>query len=382
MRICFVAPNVYPVLAGVGNIVGGAEVQQAILARGLAERGHVVSLLCFDFGQEERCSVDGVRICKLDMHGPRIVILRYLYPRLTSVWQGMRQAGADIYYQRCAGAYTGIVAAYCRRYGRRFVFACASDNDLLQGRRNILKSWRDRQLFVYGLRRADAVVVQTLSQQRAYFDWQQRQAVLIPSSYAPSLRSMAEKEGVVLWVGVLRRQKQPELFLELARRLPGHRFRMIGGPCLTGRENDFYREIEAAARQLPNLDFLGFVPYREVEGHFNAARVFVNTSSFEGFPNTFLQAWAHAMPTLSFFDCGAADDRGPIAPPSITLDDMELRLHQLMLDDAVWCQAGARCQRYFHLRHSRSAALDAYESLFVSITTGQSAQATESVTWP
>jgi hypothetical protein len=52
-------------------------------------------------------------------------------------------------------------------------------------------------------------------------------------------------------------------------------------------------------RQIPNLDYLGELPIEQVNELMSQSHVHVNTSSFEGFPNTFLQAWARGAVVAS-----------------------------------------------------------------------------------
>jgi glycosyltransferase involved in cell wall biosynthesis len=50
---------------------------------------------------------------------------------------------------------------------------------------------------------------------------------------------------------------------------------------------------------MPNLKFYGFIPFHKIDEYFRKASIFVNTSRIEGFPNTFIQAWAHRVPVVS-----------------------------------------------------------------------------------
>ena len=68
----------------------------------------------------------------------------------------------------------------------------------------------------------------------------------------------------------------------------------------------------AAAARLPNVTMPGAVRYTDSGALVRPrASIFLNTSSIEGFPNTFLQAWIRGVPVVSFFD-----PDGLIQPPA------------------------------------------------------------------
>ena len=374
-HICFVAPILYPVLINdpATLVVGGAEVQQCFLARALCAAGYRVSVVTGDFGQPDEVMVDGIRVLKIRRGTLNVPGLRYLHPRLTSIWAALRRADADIYYQRCAAAASGVVVAFARWHGRRAVFAAASDIDLVPGPANSNKSWRDRQLFGYGLRRAHAVLVQNPLQLRLLADWTGRRGTLVPSCYALPAAAAPAAPRVVLWAGMMRVAKRPELVLELAARLPQLQFRMLGGPSLSGGSDDCFAAIQQRAQALSNVEFVGFVPYAQADRHFDEAAVFLNTSLIEGFPNTFLQAWARAVPTLSFFDCGAADADGPVGLLAADLDAMAQQLAALAAQPARRAALGERCRRYFQAHHAVDAALAVLEPVLLELAHGKEA---------
>ena len=132
--ICFVAPNAYPVLAGSHDlpIIGGAELQQVIVAKELARRGHQVSMICLDFGQEDGTEIEGVTVFRAFRPDRGWPVVRFLSPRLTSIWACLARANSDVYYQRTAGMLTGIVARFCLRHGKKSVFAAAGNPDFFR----------------------------------------------------------------------------------------------------------------------------------------------------------------------------------------------------------------------------------------------------------
>ncbi len=212
-------------------------------------------------------------------------------------------ADADVYYQSPAGVFTGITAWFCRMTGRKFIFRVASDSDC-EKEHGRIRLWRDRRLFDYGLKHADLVAVQTQVQAQMLRDNHGLESSLVNMLVEPPRRAETpvEKDIDVLWLSNLRTLKRPELVLELARQLPRVNFTLAGGamPHPTGRT--YFDDVQAAAAQLPNVTLPGAIRYTDSGQWFDRARIFLNTSSIEGFPNTFLQAWIRGVPVVSFFD--------------------------------------------------------------------------------
>ena len=358
-HLCFVNPHGWPVFSGDRSIpvIGGAEVQQAILARLLAADGYRVSMICNDFGQPDPAQVDGVTVRRSYRSSSGIPVLRFLHPRLTTMWKRLVEVDADVYYYRAASMWVGVLAEYCRRYGKRLIYAGASDKDFVPDIGGQIRYARDRWLYRRGLAAADAIVAQNKAQQQDVRTHLGREAVLIPSVYEVPKGRKAQIQDCVLWVGTIHDGKRPEMLLELAKRLPHLPFVMIGGPQVG--QPALFEEIRARAAALPNVDFRGFVPLAEIDPWFDRARVLVNTSRFEGMPNVFLQAWARGVPTVATVDVGVAEHRIAGEPEALAAE-----LQKLYAEPRA---QGEACRAYFERTHSSAEVLERYARLIDGI---------------
>jgi glycosyltransferase involved in cell wall biosynthesis len=327
------------------NRVGGEEVQHALLSRYLAAHGYQVSSLVGDFGQQQLEQVAGVEVRKTFAPHAGLAGLRFFTPRLSCTWAGLKAADADVYYVSCAGAIVGIMAAFCQRHRRRMVFRIASDADCTPATL-MLGNRRDRLLYHYGLRRADAILAQTRHQADlllAHYGLHASVAGMfceLPEQLAP----FEARSTDLLWLANMRSMKRPEAFLEVVRRAPELACAMAGGAHPA--ELALYQGVERGAQQLPNLRFHGQVRFGATHALFSQARIFVNTSSFEGFPNTYLQAWAHGVPVIATFDPDriVASKGLGVAVANAAAAVRSARV--LLADRAEWQACSARCRAY------------------------------------
>lgn len=358
MKVCFFGMDNLPVLAPEfdSHGVGGEQVQQTLLARSFVKRGHEVSMIVYDYGQSERCEWDGVVTYRAFRPTAGIPVFRFVHPRWTSTWRALRKADADVYYVSCAGMQLGLVAMFCQRYRRKFVFRVAHDTDC-QPEALLVRYWRDRKLYEYGLRRAHLILVQSVQQQHAMLaNYRMKSTVAKMLVQAPSGKPDIDVD--VLWVNNLRDFKRPDLLVALAKRLPHLRFCMIGG-----RQEGFsalYDEIEHRVRETPNIAFLGKVPYRQMSQHYARAHIFVNTSDSEGFPNSYLQAWIHGTPTVAFFDPDGVISRYQLGYQVDTLDQMVEAVSALAGRPELRADCSARCRQYMAQAFSEEQVLATY----------------------
>ncbi len=359
MKFCFVALGIYPCLkpdSGIARI-GGAELQQIFIGRGLQQRGFSVCYLTADHGQPEHEIVEGMTIHKSYRDQDGIPGLRFFYPRLWRIWQGLKTANADVYYSRAAGFLPGLLALYCKVNRKKFIQAGAHDTDFMPGK-ELIRLFRDRALYRFGLRRASTVIVQSNQQNRLLWENYGIKGTLIRNSFEGDAIPLPQSERqIILWVSTIRPFKRPLLFIELARSFPNEKFVMIGGPGHSHQA--LFEKVKNECDQLPNIEFLGYQPLQTTETYFDRAKIFVNSSELEGFPNTFLQSWRRGIPVISYVDPDDLIKEHNLGYSVDSSEQMESAVVKLLQTDDDYHE---RITCYFSENHS-GRIIDKYSSL-------------------
>lgn len=305
--LCIVhtGPAVPQMLLGTGpQHVGGSELQLAEIARRLSARGWPVTFALRDCDRSGLGTTrNNIQLIGVETADGGIPVLRFFTNTLPANLRLLAQADAQVYLMRGIGWQSGLLAWYCRRHNRRFVLWLACVEDAIgkfidHSTRPMWERWLAR----YGLRHADAIVAQTRDQQELLKQRHGRDSVLIRNVWPvdnADYTSLADPPEV-FWAATMRKLKRPHLFLDIAEALPSIRFVMAGVPA-EGNPG-LYDEVKARAENISNVDFLGFVPFAEIDKYYARASAYLCTSTIEGFPNTFLQAWSHGRPVVSTFD--------------------------------------------------------------------------------
>jgi len=362
MKICFVGLENLAVLApehGHHNIAGEG-VQQTLLGQALVRRGHNVSMVVWDYGQIDNAEWEGIRVFKAYRPKAGLPMLRFIHPRWTGMWSALTRADADLYYTSCAGMHVGLVALFCRRFGKRFVFRAASDTDCDRSRL-LVRFARDRWLYAYGLRRADAILVQSALQAETlahHYGLAGRVAGMLVEKPPPD----TVRDIELLWVSNIRQVKRPDLILELAERMPEVKIHMVGGP-LPGDEA-LFRDVRDAAAAKANVTFHGRLSYRDANHLYGRAKVLVNTSDVEGFPNSYLQAWIRGVPVVTLIDPDGVIQREGLGVAASSAAEIPDAIGRLLRDPAVWKAAGDRCRAFMAREYGEDKVLAAYLDAF------------------
>ena len=261
---------------------GGAELQVALLARELAERGHEVVIAGGDVGQADHVVLDGVMTRNAGkFHTGRLLEMLAAIPRVTQV---IREEHPEWVVVMGWTAWLFVLWVLRPFLGFKLDFICSLDSEINGEYRRenpILGS-----LFEFAVRRCDARHSITADQQKVF-----RSRGMAATFYRYLLiprnrQRTSEKQIDLLWVSRCQQLKRPYLFLELVEALPDAGCTMIC-PC---EDRELWDSVAKRAAKLPNLEFIEKVPYHEIQEYYDRARVFVNSSTFEGFPNSFIQS--------------------------------------------------------------------------------------------
>lgn len=361
-KICFVAFDSLPLLVSSDKLhyAGGSELKQVLVGRELAKRGFPVSFITYDEKNEKK-TVDDITVIPCPQSKDFPALKNFLL-----YWSSLKKADADIYFQGVGS--TGILPLFCFIHRKKYIKWIVSDSNLLferfrSGHPVVRKITASLDILF-----ADKIIVQNLFQKELLEKkFKRKDSVLIknPVIIPSSTEEIQTNKSSILWVGSIKPVKQPELFLQIARALPKLRFVMIGGEN-KGRK-DIYEMIEKEARTIPNLDFVGFVPYHKIQQYYKNAAIFVNTSQVEGFPNTFLESWVSGTPVVSLnVDPDEVICMYKLGFHSKTIEQLILDVQMLFSNEDLRKVMAMNAKKYIEQHHDLKKIASEFEDLIAS----------------
>ncbi len=402
-KICFVAPYTYSLFNQQTKFpFGGAEVRACFIGEGIAaaDQSLQVSFVTFNHMQEKSEEYGNVEVWRDNIIPPsrqfirtvnwwtsrgisrrvlhllqRIfckpeVIIRPEYKIYSHQFDVYREIDADIYCVFGVHDLAAKVGAFCKENSKKFTIFTASDEDFstMYYRLSIEVNPYGNIGYIadYAIRIADTIICQTEYQAKLCHERYDRNAFIVRSP-ARDLKNKPELEmgtrgGYILWVGKSDYNKNPEAVLSLARKLPDVQFVMV----MSKSSPSLHRKI--ILNQMPNVEIIDYLPYREMEKLFENALVFLNTSKFEGFPNTFLQAGCNGVPIASLtvdpdnfivkHKCGIS--------ASGDIQKLELSIRHLLKTPELWKQYAGNLYDYVCRFHDPEVIINEVKNILSS----------------
>ncbi len=287
MKILFLSGHAHLALdPAAQHSSGGAELQVALLAKELVQQGQEVVLLAAGKKKSERQIHQGITI----IHGGnfdngKLLDTLKAIPQVISI---LHQEKPDLVVVYGWTSWLYLLAKLRGCLGCRLLFVCALDSEI-DGGFYQAHPYRGR-LFQKGMELSDIRLAIT-ENQAALFRKQgmscEVMRLLLQPGFPLTREIDSSKKSIdLLWVARCHPVKQPMLFLDLVAQFPHARCCMI---C-SNQDETLWNSVKKRALTMPQVEFLEKVPYHDIQSYFDRAKIFVNTSSDEGVPNTFIHA--------------------------------------------------------------------------------------------
>jgi len=128
---------------------------------------------------------------------------------------------------------------------------------------------------------------------------------------------------------------------------------------------DLAHTIRARAAAMENVTVFEDIPFNEMEKFFEQAKLIVNTSTYEGFPNTFVQAAMHGTPILSW----TVDPDGVLGRHGIGIcakesyDRLVASAERMCASESLRAELGKRAAEYAREYHDVNRSAEALKAV-------------------
>ncbi len=246
-----------------------------------------ISCIVGDYGQLKQISSQGIALIKCPVDKPF---------RFIEIYLSIIRQHPDIVLEFYASARTFILGILKLIHRLPFIYFVGHDMDV-DGRYAKLTNPLFYRLYVWGLKMADKIICQTPEQANKLKQNYGLDSVVILSPYVKIKPPLKHNKDFILWVGRSAYYKRPEFFLELAKLIPNENFLMISNP--SEHDRGIHQQILEIGSVLKNIEIIESIPFHQIQKYYGKAKLLINTSDFEGFPNTFIEAALEKTPTIS-----------------------------------------------------------------------------------
>lgn len=363
--ICFVVPQGYAVFSdrSVGPI-GGAEIQQMLMAKALVKVGHDVHVIVKDHFYKQDYQWCGVNVhpCKF-----RYLLKSNLYfiPDTIKLIHLMRKIKADFNLLKTPTSILFAMGLHRKIFGGKLIKLMAHDRDCFRSDKGIVS-----HLYPIGVKFLDYTVFQSkyqLVEGKKGLDL--KGAVIKNIAHGEIEAVSRDKDIEVLWVGSCIKRKQPEVFVKLAQKLPELNFKMV----LSKTDNNPLADsLLKEIGEMSNIENLGQIKHEKIGEIYSRTKLLVSTSESdgEGFPNTFLQAWQFGVPVVSLnVNPDNIITENEIGIVSGSIDKMINDVNLLLSDDLKREKLGSNTVKYMKSNHSEEVIVKRLNEVFEELTT-------------
>lgn len=362
IKICFIAKSVYflfdPKFKGaIENIYGGVDVDIYMISKELAKDKYFdVSVIVGDFGQDKIVKKDNVTLIK--SYEP----YKNKFLMASKLMLILLKNNSDIYFLEKANGLNGIFRFISKIKKKKLIYRTASDIDC---DKTFINNNKIEGLFYkYALEKADLVIVQNENNKNQLSKNHNKDSIIIKNGITLNSTNFKGKKFIT-WIGRREIIKRPELFLELSKSFPKYNFLMIC-PKVNINNDDL---IENEINNILNINFIEYVPFDKINNYYKKAKILINTSDYEGFPNTFVQATANGTPIVSLnvnpdnflnkYKCGFCANGN--------FELMKNQIKGLLEDKELYNKMSKNSYEYAKRNHDIKKIIKQYKKVFIDL---------------
>lgn len=290
-------------LAHWDQLLGGAELQLKYLSQYLVNQGYEVHFIyrhrTLKVPQKSNLRLYPLKHFKIPgTFGKTWFVSRKL------IHKTLIKIQPDVIITRAFSSWAGIASKYALIHNLHHFHFVASDNEVKRQIGNVLRfKVFDKieykyfnEIFIGNTE----IIVQNQEQKKLVEKKHKIKCVLLPQAAPKNDTSLIDKtydKLKVVWIANFKPLKRPEKFLEIVQHFKNRNditFSMLGG-----FSNTYYEDLLKPYYDIHNFQYLGKLTNSEVNKVLDTAHVLVNTSDYEGFSNTFIQAWLRQVVVLS-----------------------------------------------------------------------------------
>lgn len=331
---------------------GGAVKQVLAWSKGLSPIGLKTIIMGPHDDPEYFKNHDNVVVAYKPEKGIRI--LRYFYIRIPRIIIGLYKSKAEYIYCGIPGHMAGLLALISIILRKKFILRIASDNLIsINGKkhRDPLRSYFFRFGFIF----SHYIICQN--------DYQYEQLRKIYPDKTYKLRNpyigevsdtivSLDKRKHIAWIGRFSYAKNLPLLYKIVKSLPDVIFKIAGNTNLY-YNNDNYNVIREL-RKMSNVIFVGYLKSEDMLHLLRESFFLLNTSHYEGFSNTFLEAFSVGTPVLAMEQTDPDDiiKMNKLGYIYKDIDDLVGAFNRMVIERSEYESLATNCIHYMKKNHN------------------------------
>lgn len=277
------------------TLFGGAALRKYLFAKGFVFNDVDVAIILFK-GEKQFLKNKNIEVYESYFPEKGIRYLRWIYYRLPLIIKSLYKSKGTHFIITSGGGFINLIVGFYSFLSRsRLVMLIKNDEDV-EPIIQIKKIDYVIQSFLFRL--SDKIICQNNYQLNKIENTHFKKITVIKNPFVVRNLDIISNRKYVAFLGSFRPVKNINALFEIAKNCPDIQFRIAGDfPSPKDKSNDMETKYRLA--KLQNVKFVGFIPHNEVASYLAEAYCLLNTSFFEGFSNTFLEAFSVGTPVVT-----------------------------------------------------------------------------------